>query len=966
MGEGLFDQLDGSETPNILGSGWKTLCVKPGVPLSKPQQQQLVSATRIAVDVGINSTKNWKNLLLDSDLMALLADSQQVVKILLPVYSYQRVEFEGEIPNWTRAQFNQEEEMLYWSALLPNSSILFIKDYLRDTPIPPLLLLCQRISEGVIYAPDTLCGFSDSAMLEQAIKQEMFAPNEGSVLVQTQNFLLSSIMTEVVWMYQSMYRSKLTVQLVRVVYHPLLPFSCRTKSIPSSINDLARALVSHLPSPAQAEEFSDYLRRFLLTLPPIQKTTIGLDAVRDEPEVARLDRGAPISPTPTQTIAVSTTLHVTNQADYPPMADEADIQLTADVKKIFRSTIGETKKTTTSTKTIKRKKILIQSRKRKTLFYMGVLFIFVGIGVATLLGVFQYSVAVARSELSRVLEHSSLSSGKTEVSWGALPTHVSLIETQLQIVDAVFDLPLIDEANDIIIIASLLKNAEKTTLEANQSLISAFRSIWSSSGDATLLSSSEVLAERLLTQRNSVEALLEKVSTLDLSNGGLVLGVSQTPDDGSSAIVRELTPILGGLLGDSQKKSYALLLQNSQELRATGGFIEAFAILNFAGGTLTNIEVYSSYDVDLKLGDVAPPSDLQSVLGEDNWWFRDANWSPDAEVSSKQVVWFLEQALSKKIDGVIVLNSISLPNLLAATGPIQLSEFNEVVTEKNIAELLEYHTELPQQATNSNSEYRVVLLQRLIAKMAELSDEQILALIPVLHQQLVERQLLIYASDEQAQQVFSRLGWSGSFVFPSCPTPFAQSHCEVDGVAQVETNVGINRANAYIDRASEHTIALQANLADHNHRTTWSNRAQTQAWPKGDYRVYVRTYIPRQATNISATINGELVPTADIRKLSTSAGDEIGLTVIVPINQTVTLDLSYQTPVSLTDGSAYLFFQMRQPGISTPLSPVLITLPETWHVGTVAPQPESMPPTLQFSGSSAAQSVVVVQFDQVK
>lgn len=124
--------------------------------------------------------------------------------------------------------------------------------------------------------------------------------------------------------------------------------------------------------------------------------------------------------------------------------------------------------------------------------------------------------------------------------------------------------------------------------------------------------------------------------------------------------------------------------------------------------------------------------------------------------------------------------------------------------------------------------------------------------------------------------------------------------------------------------------------------------------------------VPKHATQIEAYLNGAQISAADIRKVSQDQGEEIGVVIIVPIAQTTTLKITYQIPVNLVDGSAYLFYQLRQPGVTSDLPNVSLNIPTTWVVESIAPEPETLPPNLTFIGPDAAQSAYIVQFAQVK
>ena len=52
------------------------------------------------------------------------------------------------------------------------------------------------------------------------------------------------------------------------------------------------------------------------------------------------------------------------------------------------------------------------------------------------------------------------------------------------------------------------------------------------------------------------------------------------------------------IIGLGGRRKYAILFQNNMEIRATGGFIGSFGILNFENGKLYDLAIYDVYDAD--------------------------------------------------------------------------------------------------------------------------------------------------------------------------------------------------------------------------------------------------------------------------------------------------------------------------------------------------------------------------------
>lgn len=972
----------------------------------------ILGAQRIVIDAGFSSSQVWQDALHAAGILDVVESVQEVTKIVLPLYSFHKLLVPGEIPYWESERIHQENEIYRWAGAFANAGLVFLLDAILPNS-SPLALVYQSIESEILFAPDVSGGLLTLEELSETLKEELFRPNDGSVLIQPQPHYLSSAAREAAQLYRGMYNLMPQVQTVSMRPTEFIPFAVRVNEVRSTADEHARKLVSILPTPADfgyIEENRQYWesRKDVVAETPtealgakvIEENTLEEIPAEPPPEpgpdsiIDPLVNPAPVvTPMPGRDIT-SAMLEMESETEFEPkpdpdpeptlpppprypipavntqsiqekIAEKSSEQLSGDVKRIFRSNLTQTKAETTAKKVVQRKKIRKQSKKRRALFYIGIVFVGVGMGLGALLGWFQFSVTRAQAELTRLLADSTISANKAQISWGTFNTQLNMMKPMYGLFSAILELPVVDTARDLMETSDKLAALEKSTLAANQSVILTFKSIWKRDSGSV-----GELSKTMTTELRNHHVVLDEFSRVaQIGGGDAVLGLSSDSSTGkASAILDEIIPKLGEIFGETANKNYVVILQNSQELRPTGGFIEAVALLSFAKGSISGVETYSSYQLDNKMQtQITPPEDLQRILGEQQWWLRDANWYPDGPKTSEQIARVAHSTIGKQPDGVIILNTLSLPAILAATGPIELPEFNEVLTDKNIAERLEFHTELPHQMAENKVEYRGAILKALVSKLGQLSDDQTQAFLRVIQQELDNRQLLLYSTDEKIQQSFAKFGWVGSFAFPSCPAPFNEHDCETDGIAQIETNVGVNRANAYIDREVTHNIALTPEGASHTHSITWQNRAQTQAWPKGDYRVYVRLYVPRQVTSVSATLNGIPVSAQEIMRQSSQNTEEIGLVVVVPIKEKATLEVTYTTPMNLNKAVAsYLFYQVRQPGTTTNLAPVTINHPESWRVDTVAPEPESLSPALVFGSETAPHTVQIVQFTQAK
>ena len=121
--------------------------------------------------------------------------------------------------------------------------------------------------------------------------------------------------------------------------------------------------------------------------------------------------------------------------------------------------------------------------------------------------------------------------------------------------------------------------------------------------------------------------------------------------------VKGIAQNLPKLLGQDKPVSYLLLLQDQENLRATGGQISSLGVFTFDKGRLTEKSFFDAGQIDGQLkGHIEPPDEIRKYLGKNEWRLIDANWNPEFKVTGSKAEWFLEREIDRITDGVIAVN----------------------------------------------------------------------------------------------------------------------------------------------------------------------------------------------------------------------------------------------------------------------------------------------------------------------
>jgi len=138
-------------------------------------------------------------------------------------------------------------------------------------------------------------------------------------------------------------------------------------------------------------------------------------------------------------------------------------------------------------------------------------------------------------------------------------------------------------------------------------------------------------------------------------------------------VIEQLPSIAGGR---GERKKYLVLFQNDAELRPTGGFLTAFAVINIENGKVEPEKSDDIYELDKKYRTKQPiPEQLGRYLTtEKSWNLRDMNISPDFKVSMDQFFPEYSQIPGEpdNVDGIITVDTKVLTDLLTVLGPIEV------------------------------------------------------------------------------------------------------------------------------------------------------------------------------------------------------------------------------------------------------------------------------------------------------
>lgn len=885
---------------------------------------------------------------------------------------------------WAGQASQISEMILDLNRHFPRSQFIFGQDIIDSVnpKLSPLSFAAVNINKGEIYDPE-ITWFPQSAESFAALLPNLlFRPmSNGSFLIMGEGQVSTKLLQQLKSKYEQYHSVAVDLVSSPQVVKRVIPFSAAEETSGGTDNELLTEIARKLTKPAysgmprgvsQLEEqlsrperaaagATDYSR-------PPEVLPRRIIPPEPEPAAAQPPPGEPLIP-------------VQVPAAQPPpeqekplvrKAPQKNLNVNDELQKIFSTTRSSQKVSRVKSKAKTEKRQHSKTKRRTALFWGGIASMGMALGVIVLVIVFSASqFFMKRALVSAMVEagqQGQINIARNE-SWLNVDRTSRFLAWQANTYSNLFSSSIFSQAILYLEIADQMDTmaaAIEDTQSATQSLV--LQVLGREQGSVTETAQRlQITADRAYENLSLLQAGFGQVNLSDKDQASQAL-LTQYSDKVREMrqgliIAQQLNPHLGNLTGLNGKKTYALVLQNNQELRPTGGFIQSIALLNFERGSLVSYQVFSSYELDQKLtGTVTPPEDVAKYLGEETWYLRDSNWDPHFPASAAKISWFIEKSLGTTVDGVIGMNLITMESMIAALGPIELDEYNETLTDRNLQERMEFHSEVVLIPKDGVKDYSSVVLEKMIEKIKNIQEQKTGAFLTSLMKNLATQQLAITVFDEAAQDTFNSLGWNGGLINPLCPAQLSTENCKVDSIAQVEANVGVNKANYYLRRAIDHTISLGQNEAVHQRIISYENTAQSNSWPKGSYKSFIRFYMPLDASFISLSVDGVELPANQIVSRDENGKSVVGALFEVPVKTKKQMILEYSVPVSLETPLSYAFFNQKQAGTAQTPVTVKVVAPSSLQPAIIAPQAEVVDNTIIFADVNDKHSFVGVQF----
>jgi Protein of unknown function (DUF4012) len=317
---------------------------------------------------------------------------------------------------------------------------------------------------------------------------------------------------------------------------------------------------------------------------------------------------------------------------------------------------------------------------------------------------------------------------------------------------------------------------------------------------------------------------------------------------------RELLNSLGWLLGVGEPRTFLVQTMDRAELRPTGGFTGQYGELLIQNG---RVAPFSLRDISLieYAGD-SPTTDQLAPQGYRSWWpfanwgLRDSNLSADFPTSAQIAIQQYQQEVQRKVDGVIVFTPFFIEHILQILGPLDIPGYNETITAQNLEERLHYyqldnagidkqlHMQGGDTSTSDRKRFTALVAHTLMDHIRHASVEELLALAREIPRNLKTRDLQVYFTDSQLEDLLMQYRMAGQL----------DRSTTRDGLYVVQANVSASKASQYVRTSVSDTVTLDApGGATHVMHLSLAYTEIGPIYGLDTYRDYVRIYVPPSA-----------------------------------------------------------------------------------------------------------------------
>ena len=391
----------------------------------------------------------------------------------------------------------------------------------------------------------------------------------------------------------------------------------------------------------------------------------------------------------------------------------------------------------------------------------------------------------------------------------------------------------------------------------------------------------------------------------------VALDEARTALGGAASAAQVLPPMLGA----EEPRNHLLLVQNSAEIRATGGIPGALGVITTDGGeieltTQSSASGLGQYDPAV----VVDPAQVEIYSLRMGKFMQSVNLTPDFPTAAQSAAAMWERSNEGvTIDGVLALDPPALANILRATGPVELDfsdpRMGEVVASSGLPTALTAENVVPTllsdvyaaiEDTSLQDAYFAAVAAQVFQALTSGQGESN-GLLSSLMQSAEEGRLYLWSAHPEEQKVIASTALAGKVTGAVAGGAAFGAYFNDGTGAKMDYYV---RRTAQLHRSCTPEGYLQYTLITTLTNTAPSDAAQSLpayvtgggafGVPEGTVQTNFVGYGPDQSQLQTARIDGEPVPLGSYRHGDRPVGI---LTTRLAPGESVTVELDFTNVV---------------------------------------------------------------------
>lgn len=303
-------------------------------------------------------------------------------------------------------------------------------------------------------------------------------------------------------------------------------------------------------------------------------------------------------------------------------------------------------------------------------------------------------------------------------------------------------------------------------------------------------------------------------------------------------------------------RNYLIVAQNEAELRPSGGFISAFALLQFKYGVPVNVKMNDVFGAIDDHPFMEPPYPYGDLLADENYKghsLRDSNVYADFPTSAEEIIKYYQITNpDTEINGVIAVNYAVLEGIISELGEINVE--GKAINSQNLFETIEHEINNIDRHDLQSLATRKQFLQPLLKGIIQKSIFYPLLwneLSGAVYRSLISKDIQLYFRDEELEKKFAQKHWTGEW----------PSNDDGDFLAVVDANLGGMKSNRYITRDINYDVYFEERAPGNVELrakvdVTITHRGEDYIPISGDYSGFLRLYTPKDSVPTSIPEGG--------------------------------------------------------------------------------------------------------------